>query len=285
MTLLRWIKRNPLAAAGFIYVLALLAVAVLGSIIAPYPDDAAGAIHLARRLSPPNSRFRLGTDDAGRDILSRLILGVRLSALTGFAVVAVAAGIGTVIGLVSGFAGRWIDEILMRVTDAFLAIPSLVLALAVAASLGPSLRNALLAIAIVWWPWYARLVRAQVLTVRRREFVEAARAVGASTIRILIRHILPNTSGPILVQASLDLGYVILTAASLGFLGIGAQPPAAEWGLMVSQGREYFPHWWWLATFPGLAIFSAVLGFNLVGDGLRDLFDPRTRRGGRGRLL
>lgn len=282
---LRWTKRNPLTVVGFGSVILLVVVGLLGGYLAPHPEDGVGAIHLSRRLMPPTAAFPLGTDEAGRDTLSRIIIGARLSVLTGFVVVAVAAAVGTIVGLIAGFAGGWTEEVLMRITDAFLAIPSLVLALAVAATLGPSLRNALIAVAIVWWPWYARLVRAQVLTARRLEYVEAARAIGNSTMRVLFRHILPNVAGPVLVQASLDLGYAILTAASLGFLGIGAQPPAPEWGLMASQGREYFPRWWWVATFPGVAIFIAVLAFNLMGDGLRDLFDPRTRAGQSGNLL
>jgi peptide/nickel transport system permease protein len=193
-------------------------------------------------------------------------------------VVLLASTLGVTLGAAAGFAGGLVDEVIMRITDAFLAIPSLVLALAISTALGASLTNALLAISLVWWPWYARLIRAQVMAIKEQEFVESARSLGMGPFLILTRHILPNALAPILVQASMDFGYVILTAASLGFLGLGAQPPTPEWGLMVSVGRKFFPRWWWVATFPGLAIFLAVLCFNLVGDGLREVLDPRLRK-------
>ncbi|MGE5483469.1 MAG: nickel transporter permease [Ignavibacteriales bacterium] len=274
----RRILKNKLSALSFLGIMFLVGVAVVGPYVSPHPEDAAGVARLSERLKPPSPEFRLGTDEMGRDILSRVILGVRISLSTSLIVVAVAASIGTAAGLIAGYFGGWADEIIMRVTDAFLSIPSLVLALAVGASMGPGLFNAQMAIALVWWPWYARLVRSQVLGLRNRDFVEAANAVGALPIRVITRHILPNCMAPIMVQASLDMGYVLLTAASLGFLGLGAQPPTAEWGLMVSSGRQFFPRWWWVSTYPGLAIFVTVLLFNLAGDGVRDILDPRLRR-------
>ncbi len=275
---LRPLLRNRLTLGGFVGLLGLVLVAVTAPWWVPFPEHGGAARNLAHRLQPPDSTYWFGTDDLGRDIFSRVLLGTAISLRTGALVVAVAAGLGVTLGAVAGYAGGLLDEAIMRVTDAFLAIPSLVLALAIGSALGPSLTNALLAIALVWWPWYARLVRAQVLSIREQEYVAAARSLGSGAGRILYRHILPNAMAPILVQASLDFGYVILTAASLGFLGLGAQPPTPEWGLMVSVGRKFFPKWWWVATFPGLAIFVAVLCFNLAGDGLRELSDPRLRK-------
>lgn len=275
--LLRLMHKSPLTALSFAGIAGLVILAVFGPYLVPYPQDGSGVGRLSARLTPPCAEFPLGTDDMGRDVLSRVVLGVRISLLTSVVVVVLAATAGTVVGVAAGYFGAWVDEVLMRITDAFLSIPSLVLALAVGASMGPGLLNAQLAIALAWWPWYARLVRSQVLGLRETEFVQAARATGASTARIIFRHILPNCLPPILVQASLDMGYVILTAASLGFLGLGAQPPTAEWGLMVSSGRQLFPRWWWVSTYPGLAIFVTVLLFNLAGDGLRDILDPRSR--------
>lgn len=274
----RRILKNKLSALSFLGILFLVVVALAGPRIAPHPEDATGVARLSDRLKPPSAEFPFGTDEMGRDILSRAILGVRISLATSVIVVVLAAGIGTTAGLIAGYFGGWADEIIMRVTDAFLSIPSLVLALAVGASMGPGLLNAQMAIALVWWPWYARLVRAQVLGLRNRDYVEAANAVGALPIRVITRHILPNCMASIMVQASLDMGYVLLTAASLGFLGLGAQPPKAEWGLMVSSGRQFFPRWWWVSTYPGLAIFVTVLLFNLAGDGIRDVLDPRLRK-------
>ncbi len=274
----RRILKNKLSALSFLGILFLVVVALAGPRIAPHPEDATGVARLSDRLKPPSAEFPFGTDEMGRDILSRAILGVRISLATSVIVVVLAAGIGTTAGLIAGYFGGWADEIIMRVTDAFLSIPSLVLALAVGASMGPGLLNAQMAIALVWWPWYARLVRAQVLGLRNRDYVEAANAVGALPIRVITRHILPNCMASIMVQASLDMGYVLLTAASLGFLGLGAQPPTAEWGLMVSSGRQFFPRWWWVSTYPGLAIFVTVLLFNLAGDGIRDVLDPRLRK-------
>jgi peptide/nickel transport system permease protein len=266
---------NPLSAAGLFLVLFAVLVAVAAPLIAPY-DPLAMAPQL--RLAPPSLAHWMGTDDGGRDILARLIFGTRSSLLTALGILAMASVTGTAIGLAAGYFGGWVDEVLMRVTDMFLAFPALVLAMGMAATLGPSLFNAMLATALVWWPWYARLVRGQALHLKHEAFVDAARVSGASAIRITLQHILRNCLTPIIVQMSLDIGYAILTLSSLSFIGLGAQPPTPEWGSMVSLGRDYFLEQWWMVTFPGLAIFLSVMAFNLLGDGLQEALSPRLRR-------
>jgi peptide/nickel transport system permease protein len=214
----------------------------------------------------------------GQDVLSLVLGGARVSVLAGFAVVLLGAAVGTVVGAVAGYAGGWTDELLMRLSDLKLTIPGLFLAMAVAAALGPGIVNMVIAIALSWWPGYARLVRGEVMAKKEELFVTAARAVGAGPGRIVFRHILPNVMTPVIVKMSLDMGFAILTVASLGFIGIGVKPPMPEWGLLLSVARSYMPDFWWTAIFPGLAIFLAVFGFNLLGDGLRDVFDPRSKR-------
>jgi peptide/nickel transport system permease protein len=252
--------------------------ALFAPVIAPYDPLAQD---LAQRLRPPSSEHWLGTDSLGRDIASRILYGARISLIIGVVVVASAGVVGTVIGLIAGYAGGLVDEALMRLTEVFLAFPALILAMAIAGALGPSLTNAIIAIAAVTWAVYARLVRGQILSLRRREFVEAARAMGASRTRIVLRHLLPNALAPIMIQASFDLGSSIIAAAGLSFIGFGAQPPTPEWGVMISEGRNYISTQPWLSLFPGLAILFAVGSFNLLGDGLRDAFDPRLSRAGR----
>ncbi|MFQ6125465.1 MAG: ABC transporter permease [Candidatus Heimdallarchaeota archaeon] len=263
------IRRSPLTLVGFLIVLIMIILAIVAPYIAPYPEDIIGFAHLEKRLQPPSQQHWFGLDEMGRDIFSRVIFGCRISLEIGILVIIISASIGTIAGALAGYYRGWVDFIIMRITDTFLALPSLILALAIAAAIGTGLFNLMVAIAIAWWPWYARLVRAQALSLSEATFIEAAKAMGVTDFRIVLRHVIPNCIAPIVVQASLDLGYVILTAASLGFLGLGAQPPAAEWGLMVSIGRGFFPNWWWITTFPGLAIFISVLGFNLLGDGIR----------------
>lgn len=272
---LRRLIANPLSALGLALVLFAIAVALAAPLIAPY-DPLAMAPGL--RLAPPSLAHWMGTDDGGRDILSRIIFGSRSSLLTALGILAMASVTGTAIGLAAGYFGGWVDEVLMRLTDMFLAFPALVLAMGMAATLGPSLFNAMLATAVVWWPWYARLVRGQALQLKHEAFVEAARVSGASALRIAVHHILRNCLTPIIVQMSLDIGYAILTLSSLSFIGLGAQPPTPEWGSMVSLGRDYFLEQWWLVTFPGLAIFLSVMAFNLLGDGLQEALSPRLRR-------
>ena len=267
-------RRSPLTVAG----LALIAILALTALSAPLlaPVDPLKQV-LSTRLDPPSAEHWLGTDQLGRDILSRMIYGSRISLLIGVVVVGLAASVGTFVGLVAGYTGGWLDEALMRLTDVFFAFPALILAMAISGALGPSLTNAMIAIAVVSWPVYARLVRAQVLSLREREFVEAARGLGASGERVVWQHILPNTLAPLLVQASLDMGGAILSAAGLSFIGFGTQPPTAEWGVMISEGRNYIATHSWLSLFPGLAILLTVAAFNLIGDGLRDALDPRLR--------
>ncbi len=268
----RDIRHHPLALAGMIITIVLIATAVFAPYIAPYdPYD----IVQEDRLEPPSFRHPFGTDDNGRDIFSRVIWGSRLSLAAVGVVLIVACSIGIFVGSIAGYLGGKVDEILMRVTDMFLAFPAMILAMVIASALGPSLLNAMIAIAVVWWPWYARLLRGQILYLKNQEYVEAARALGASNRRILLKYILPNCTAPIIVQATLDSGYAILTTASLSFIGVGALAPTPEWGSMISIGRSFILAQWWFPTFPGLAIFLAVAGFNLLGDGLRDILDPR----------
>jgi peptide/nickel transport system permease protein len=275
--LTRRFLKNPLSASGFVIAALLVLIALTARLWVPYPQDILTAKRMDQNLLPPSATYWMGTDHLGRDIFSRVMVGSGLSLEVGVTVVLLAASIGTFIGALAGYYGGWIDQLTMRITDGFLAFPSLVLALGVAAALGPSLMNALLSITVTWWPWYARLVRAQTLSVVNQEFIESARALGAGKFRILLTHILPNVLVPVIVQASLDFGYVVLTATSLSFLGLGAQKPFPEWGLMVSEGKTVFPAAWWVSIFPGLAIFITVIAFNLLGDGIREILDPRLR--------
>jgi peptide/nickel transport system permease protein len=272
------ILRDPLALFSVLVILALIILALFGPWIAPYPDQGRGRTNVPDRFQPPSAEYWLGTDQLGRDILSRVIIGSKIALGVPSIVVAVAVAVGAPLGALAGYAGGRLDNLIMRLTDLFLAFPSLLLAVAIGAALGPSLTNAMLAIAISWWPWYTRLVRGVTISLRGRYFVEAARSIGVSNRTIILRHILPNCVTPILVQATVDFGTVILAEASLAFIGLGTQPPAPDWGLMVSQGRSYILDQWWISTFPGMAIFLSVLAFNLLGDTLRDILDPRQYR-------
>ena len=269
------ILANPLNVVAFALIALFAACAILAPLLAPYDPLLQD---LGSRLRPPSPEHWLGTDSLGRDIASRILYGARISLIIGVVVVASAGVVGTAIGLIAGYAGGLVDEALMRLTEVFLAFPALILAMAIAGALGPSLTNAIIAIAAVTWAVYARLTRGQILSVRQREFVEAARAIGASRVRIVWRHLLPNVLAPLMIQASFDLGSSIIAAAGLSFIGFGAQPPTPEWGVMISEGRNYISTQPWLSLFPGLAILLAVGSFNLLGDGLRDAFDPRLSR-------
>lgn len=269
------ILANPLNLVALALIAVLAACALLAPLLAPYDPLAQD---LAVRLKPPSPEHWLGTDSLGRDIASRILYGARISLVIGVVVVGSAGVFGTFVGLVAGYAGGLVDEALMRLTEVFLAFPALILAMAIAGALGPSLTNAIIAIAAVTWAVYARLTRGQILSLRQREFVEAARAMGASRMRIILRHLLPNTLAPLMVQASFDMGSSIIAAAGLSFIGFGAQPPTPEWGVMISEGRNFINTQPWLSLFPGLAILLAVGSFNLLGDGLRDAFDPRLSR-------
>jgi len=270
--------QNRMAVAGLGLVILLVLAAFLAPVIVPYPEDAAGAVHTPDALLPPSTAHLFGTDDLGGDIFSRVVYGARYSLAIGLAIVSLAFLIGVPLGAIAGFAGGFVNELIMRTTDIFLTIPGIVLALAIGAALGPGLVNAAIALALVWWPGFCRLTQGQVLALREQTYVEAAEVIGAGQGRVVFRHILPNALTPLIVKVSMDIGFAILTAAGLSFIGIGAQPPTPEWGAMVNTGRQFMPDWWWYATFPGLAIFLAVFGFNMLGDGVRDAFDPRTTR-------
>ena len=270
---LQRLLRNPGALVGLI----LLALILLGSLLLPPLLSSPIAQDLGVRLAAPSAAHLLGTDQLGRDVLSRSMNGARLSLGLGVTVMLVSLGLGSLVGLLAGLLGGWWDEALMRITDIFLAFPGLILAMAISAALGPSLINVMIAVALVSWPTYARLIRAQVLALREREFVDAARALGGSPARIALRHLLPNSVAPLLVQGSFDVGSAILTAAGLGFIGFGAQPPTPEWGAMVSETRNYISQAPWASSAPAIAILLTVLAFNLIGDGLRDVLDPRGR--------
>lgn len=269
---------QPLSAAAMAVVVCLALLAAFGPALAPYPDHITGALNTADRFLPPSATHLFGTNELGQDMFSLVLGGARTSLVIAVCIIFASALIGTVIGSLAGFFGRWIDEVLMRFTDLMLTIPSLILAMAVAAALGPGLLNVVLAITLATWPGYARLVRGQVQAARRDVYVEAAEVMGASWARILFRHILPNVAPTIIVKMSLEMSFAIITVASLGFIGIGVSPPNPEWGSMLSNARGYMPAYWWIAVFPGLAIMVAVFAFNLVGDGLRDALDPRSDR-------
>lgn len=269
----RRLRRYGLAGAGGVLVLAWVAVALLAPVISPYGPY---AVDVTQRLLPPSALHWMGTDTLGRDVFSRLLHGARLSLLAGFTVVLLGAAVGTAVGIVAAWArGIW-DEALMRLTDLVLCFPPIILALAIAAALGIGPVNTIIAMLVVWWPKFARLARALALVQRSQEYVEAATVLGLRPVRILGRHILPNTLGPLAVLVTLDLGNAILTFAGLSFLGLGVVPPTAEWGSMVAEGRELVEQWW-VAAFPGLAILTVVVGFNFCGDGLRDWLDPKAR--------
>jgi peptide/nickel transport system permease protein len=271
----RAVLADPLALAGVGVITLLALLAVFGPWIAPYPQQGAGESNVAARMLGPSLAHPFGTDGLGRDMLSRVIIGARPALVVSLLVVGLAMLIGVPLGALAGYRRGRLDALIMRITDLFLAFPPLLLAMAIVAALGPGLDHAALALAISWWPWYARLARGTATSLRERPFIEAARSIGVSDATILRRHVIPNSITPILVQATIDIGTVILAAGSLAFLGLGASPPTPDWGLMVAEGRTYILDQWWLSAFPGLAIFVAVLAFNLVGDLLLDLLDPR----------
>ena len=267
---------NPAALTGLIIVVFLLLVAILAPLLAlgisPYDQD------LANRLAEPSAAHWFGTDELGRDIYSRVVHGARATLTIVVLVSVVVAPIGLAVGTTAGYLGGWVDAVLMRITDVFLSFPRLVLALAFAAALGPGIENAVIAISLTAWPPYARLARAETITIARSDFIQAVKLQGASTWRILFKHVVPLCLSSVIVRLTLDMAGIILTAAGLGFLGLGAQPPTAEWGAMISAGREVIFDQWWVSTIPGIAIFVVSLGFNLLGDGLRDVFDPKAER-------
>ncbi|MBX3531711.1 MAG: ABC transporter permease [Rhizobiaceae bacterium] len=271
--MVRALLRNPLAVLGALIVLALVVLALFAPFFAthnPYVGE------LTDRLKPPSDQFWLGSDELGRDIWSRIVYGARITLTIVLLVAAIAAPVGMVVGAVSGYLGGWTDRILMGITDVFLSMPKLILALAFVAALGPGIENAVIAIAITSWPAYARIARAETLTIRNSEFISAVRLQGASVMRVILRHILPLCTSSVIVRVTLDMAGIILTAAGLGFLGLGAQPPLPEWGAMISRGRAFILDQWWVATMPGFAIVIVSLGFCFLGDGLRDVLDPKS---------
>jgi peptide/nickel transport system permease protein len=272
------IVRDPLSFASTVIIILFILIALFAKQIAPYPLEGAGKTNVDHSMLAPSSEHFFGADKLGRDILSRVIVGAQPALIIPIGVVLFAILIGAPLGALAGYKGGWLDELIMRITDLFLAFPSLLLAMAIASALGRGTDKAAFALVISWWPWYTRLVRGVTLSLKERYFVEAAQAIGVRDSVIIWRHILPNTISPILVQATVDMGTVILAMGGLAFLGLGTQPPAPNWGLMVSEGRTYILTQWWIATFPGLAIFVVVLAFNLLGDTLRDIFDPRQYR-------
>ena len=271
---LRWLafRANPLACVGLAIVVVLVLVALLAPLVATH-DPLAQA--LARRLRPPSAEHLLGTDALGRDIFSRIVHGARITLVVVLLVVVTVGPIGLLVGATAGYAGGWVDTALMRVTDIFLAFPRLILALAFVAALGPGIENAVIAIALTAWPPYARVARAEALVIRNADYIAAVRLQGASPARIVLRHVMPLCLPSLVVRSTLDMAGIILTAAGLGFLGLGAQPPMPEWGAMIATGREFIFDQWWVATAPGVAICVVALGFNLLGDGLRDVLDPK----------
>jgi peptide/nickel transport system permease protein len=265
---------NPLAMVGLGIVLLLIVLAVLAPLIAPY-DPLISLDLRTQRLLPPSWTHPMGTDDQARDIFSRIVHGARITLLVVALVAVIATPIGLLVGTTSGYFGGWVDTILMRITDIFLAFPRLILALAFVAALGPGIENAIIAIAITSWPPYARLARAETLTIRNADHIAAIRLQGASSARIIWGHVTPLCLSSVIIRVTLDMAGIILTAAGLGFLGLGAQPPLPEWGAMIAGGRRFILDYWWVATMPGIAIFVVSLGFNLLGDGLRDVLDPK----------
>ena len=269
--------RNKLTGFAVIFIFMLVLVAIFAPRLAPYPEEGEGWINLSNVLQAPSWEHPFGTDDMGRDILSRMIYGARISLAVSTVTILVAMIVALPIGLISGYYGGVIDEIMMRVTDIFLSFPTLLIAILIASFLGQGIDKACIAIAIAWWTWYARVVRAQTIAIKERPYIKASQCIGTSKWYIMFRHILPNTRAPVIIQASMDMGSVVITCASLSFIGLGAQIPTPEWGLIISSSRKFILDAWWFSTIPGLVILFTVLSFNLLGDGLREVLDPRTR--------
>lgn len=271
------LAKNKLSLLAFAIIIVLVLGAVFAPVLVPYPEDVYST-HIENKLQEPSSEHIMGTDELGRDVFSRVVYAARVSISTALIAVGVALIIGIPLGAIAGAFGGWIDNVIMRITDVFLSFPPLLLAIALVALLGSGLTNAIIAIVVSWWPWYTRLVRGQAISIKERKFVQAAETIGTSKTKIIFKHIIPNCISPVIVQASMDIGGVIMTVASLSFLSLGAQQPTPEWGLMISVGRAYFPDKWWCCIFPGIAIFLTVLSFNLLGDAIREILDPKTRK-------
>jgi len=275
--ILRKLARDRSALLGLIIIVSLIVAAIFAPVLATHPD-AAWEMDPVKRLQAPDATYWLGTDRMGADVFSRVLFGARITLLIAIIAVGASLLIGVPIGLVAGWYGNWLGDVLMRTSDVFLAVPQIVLAIAIAQTLGPSIENVILALSLTYWPWFTRLVYAETRSLKNEVFIESSIALGVPPWRIILLHVLPNVASPIIVRTSIGMGFTILTAAALGFLGLGAQPPTPEWGRMISESREFLPEAWWYVMSPGIAIFLVVLGFNLLGDGLRDILDPRTRR-------
>lgn len=271
---IRRLLRDPLSVFGIAILGVVVLTAVFGPSLTRYEPV---GMFASERFLPPSAQYWVGTDHLGRDVFTRIVYGARISLLIAISVSSLSAIIGLIMGGIAGFFGGWVDEALMRVTDIFQSFPWLIFAMAVALVIGPNLVNGMLSLSFIWWPGYARLVRGQVLATKSKEFVQAAHALGATNLRIFLRHVLPNSMGPYIVLLTIGAGRVILATSTLSFIGLGAQPPTPEWGVMVSDGRTLLFDAWWMATFPGLAILITAVGFNLLGDGLRDLLDPKAK--------
>jgi peptide/nickel transport system permease protein len=276
MKMLRQLSRDWSALLGLAIIVFFVLAAIFADHLAPFPEDAYYS-HPERRLLPPGGDFILGTDNLGRDVLSRIILGTRIALSLGLSVVGIAMLIGVPLGLVAGYGRGWISETIMRITDIFLSVPQLILALAIAQLFSPSVESAVIALGVTYWPFFCRMVFADTRRLKALVFIETLQAIGAHPVRILLMHILPNAMPVIIMRATTGMGFAILTAASLSFLGMGAPPPNPDWGLAIAESRQYLPEAWWFSTFPGLAILLAVGAFSLLGDGLRDVIDPRLR--------
>lgn len=261
-----------------IIVIIIVMTALIAPWIVPYPGDVLTDIHPTEMLKSPSATHLFGTDDMGRDLFSRIIYGTRISIMSAVYVVVCSFILGSTLGAIAGTLGGWIDEVIMRIADIFLSFPALLLAVFFASVLGPSLTNAQIALIISWWPWYTRYMRGQAVSIKERPFVKAAQAMGTKKSKIIFRHVFPNCVSPLIIQAAMDMGGVILVLASMSFLGLGAQAPTPEWGLMITTSKAYFLDAWWYGIFPGIAIFITVLSFNLFGEGLREILDPKTRK-------
>ena len=279
MKTIRRLARDRALLAGFVLISLLVLAALFATPLSNFPGHVTG-FDPAHRLQPPGATFWLGTDRMGADLYSRLLFGARLTILISVSATAVAVLIGVPMGLIAGYFDRWYSDLLMRISDVFLAVPQIVLAIAIAQTLGPAIQNVILALSATYWPFWARIVYAETRSLRNEVFIEAAIAMGASPLRVMVLHVLPSIASSIIVRTTIGMGATILAAASLGFLGLGAPPPTPEWGRMIAESREFLPQAWWYATAPGIAILLVVMGFNLLGDGLRDAIDPRIRRGG-----
>jgi peptide/nickel transport system permease protein len=270
--------RDKVALVSVAVIIVFVLIGIFARYLAPYPLQGLGAPHLSTILEPPSLRHPFGTDQFGRDVLSRVFFGIRTSLFEGLAVVGLGVIIGVPLGIVAGYYGGAIDEAIMRITDIFLAFPYLLLALIIVATLGPGLTNVIIALAVTWWPWYVRIARGQTVSLKSRPYVLSAKSVGVKSTRILVRHILPNSLSPVIIQSTLDFAGVILSAAGLSFLGLGVQEPMADLGLMISEGQSFMLYYWWVATFAGLTLFVLAVAFNLLGDSLRDYLDPKYQK-------